>query len=167
MSWQGELVTIVRHLIDDVDPDNYRYSNERLEKTVLVAAQIVSTEIVFEQTYNIDVESCLLNPDPTDPSTSRTLANKDDGFINLVSSKAACIILGSEWRTYSTQAVSVSDGPSSINMTAIASNLKSMYEMACERYDQYKFNMSAGNNAIGQAVLGPYSIGDIQYQKYR
>ena len=57
MSWQGEMTTIVRQLIYDVDPDNYTYSAERLETTLLVAAQLVSTEVDFEETYTFHVFS--------------------------------------------------------------------------------------------------------------
>ena len=85
MSWQGEMTTIVRQLIYDVDPANYTYSDERLETTILVSAQLVSTEVDFEETYRIDVEQCTLTPDPTDPTQTAANADKDDGFINLVS----------------------------------------------------------------------------------
>ena len=40
MSWQGEMTTMVRTLISDVDSTNYTYSTERLETSILVAAQI-------------------------------------------------------------------------------------------------------------------------------
>ena len=53
MSWQGEMTTIVRQLIYDVDSTNYTYSDDRLETTILVAAQLVSTEVDFEENYII------------------------------------------------------------------------------------------------------------------
>ena len=159
MSWQGEMTTIVRQLIYDVDPDNYTYSAERLETTLLVSAQLVSTEVDFEETYTIDVEQCTLTPDPTDPTTSLTSADKDNGFINLVSLKASCIIMGSELKTQALNAVRVSDGPSSIDMTAVANYIKYLYEYSCSKYDEYKFNYAAGNNAVGKAILSPYAPG--------
>lgn len=165
MSWQGEMTTIVRHLVNDVDPAKYTYSDQRLETSILVAAQIVLTEVDFENTYTVDVEQCYLTPDPTDPTTGLTTANKDDGFINLVSLKTACIILGSEMKTQSMNAIRVSDGPSSIDFTAVAANVKFLYEHACKRYDEYKFNFAAGNNAVGKAILSPYAPGsDIAYR---
>jgi len=167
MSWQGEMITIVRHLVDDVDQTNYTYSDERLETTILVAAQIVVLELTFENTYVIDVEQCTLTPDPTDPTTSLATANKDDGFINLVSLKAACIILGSEFKANGLKAVRVSDGPSSVDMTAIAGNLKFLYENACKKYEEYKMNFVAGNiNGGGQAILSPYSPGSDAVGRY-
>lgn len=153
MSWQGEMITIVRHLINDVDEDNYTYSYDRIEKTILVAAQIVSTEVDFNNVYTINVENSTLSPDPA------LLTAKDDSFINLVSLKAACIILGSELKTYSLQSFTVSDGPSSINMGAVATNLQFLYTNACDKYEQYKFNYLAGVNGGGKAILSPYSPG--------
>ena len=55
MSWQGHISTIVRHLISDVDPLNYKYSPKRLETTILVAAQLLITETELKQEYSINV----------------------------------------------------------------------------------------------------------------
>ena len=159
MSWQGEMTTIVRQLIYDVDPDNYTYSDDRLETSILVAAQLVSIEVNFENTYVIDVEQCTLTPDPTDPTTALATADKDDAFINIVSLKASCIIMGSEMKTQALNAVRVSDGPSSIDMTAVAGYIKYLYEHSCSQYEEYKFNYAAGNNAVGKAILSPYAPG--------
>lgn len=169
MSWQGEMTTIVRQLVNDVDPTNYTYSDDRLETAILVAAQIVQTEVDFENTYVVDVEQCHLVPDPTDPSTGLSTADKDDVFINLVSLKAVCIIMHSEYKTQAMCAVRVSDGPSSIDYTSIAANLKGMHEQACKNYEDYKFNYVSGTAAVGKAVLSPYSLGSdfIHRQPYR
>jgi len=159
MSWQGEIVTMVRHLISDVDPTNYTYSQDRLETAALVAAQIVQLEVNFEQTYTIDVEQCYLSPDPTDPTTSITLANRDDIFINLVALKTACLIMSSELRTYGLSSISVTDGPSSINYTAVAGHIKTLLDYAKQAYEDYKFNYKAGNACNGKAILSPYAPG--------
>ncbi len=166
MSWQGEMTTIVRHLTNDVDSSNYTYSDDRLETAILVAGQLVLTEVDFENTYTIDVEQCYLRPDPTDPTTSLSTVNKDDAFINLVSLKTACIIMGSEMKTQALNAVRVSDGPSSIDYTAVAANIKYLYEYACKNYEEYKFNYAAGNNAVGKAILSPYSPGSDVVTRY-
>ena len=33
--------TVVRHLINDVDPTNYTFTTNRIETTILVAAQLI------------------------------------------------------------------------------------------------------------------------------
>lgn len=164
MSWQGEIGTIVRHLINDVDPTNYTYSDERIETTILVACQLVSQEVKFENTYLVDVEQCRLTPDPTDPTTSPSLQAKDDGFINISALKASCIILGSELKTQGLNSVKVTDGPSSVDYTSVAKNLQFLYEFSCNKYDEYKLNYQMGNSNVGQAILSPYSPGSYGFK---
>ena len=53
----------------------------------------------------------------------------------------------------------VTDGPSSIDMSSIATHLKFLYTNACEKYEQYKFNYISGINVGGKAILTPYSPG--------
>ena len=60
---------MVRHMINDVDPTNYKYSVSRLETTILVAAQLVSEDMDFDNDYVVNVEQSTLTPDPTDTDT--------------------------------------------------------------------------------------------------
>ena len=41
MSWQGQMSTILRYVINDVDSSKYTYSDHRIETTLLVASQLV------------------------------------------------------------------------------------------------------------------------------
>ena len=95
MTWQNEMVRMVRFLVNDLNAQSY--SDERLEETVLVAAQLLSDNIDFENNYSVDIDSLLLDPDPT------MLAQKDNFFINAVAVKASCIVLGSEAKTLAAQ----------------------------------------------------------------
>ena len=54
---------------NDVDPSNYKFSNRRLETTLLVAAQLIGPTMDFVNSYDINVETCKLDPDPTDSDT--------------------------------------------------------------------------------------------------
>jgi hypothetical protein len=147
--WKTEMVTIVRHLIDDTDFSSPTYPDERIEQTILVAGQLIQTEIRFEQDYLINVEKCTISPDPTAADA------KDDGFINLVCLKAACIVIGAEFKANAKNAVRVGDGPSSIDMGGSATHLKSLYDSVTKQYEQYKMNF-ASSNGVGKAVLSPY-----------
>ena len=70
-------------------------------------------------------------------------------------------------KTQALNAVRVNDGPSSIDMTAVANYIKYLYEYSCKKYDEYKFNYAAGNNAVGKAILSPYSPGsDVVQRSY-
>ena len=53
MAWQGQISTMVRHIISDVDPTNYKYTPRRLETTILVAAHLLSTEVDLKNNYDI------------------------------------------------------------------------------------------------------------------
>ena len=153
MSWQGQISTIVRHLIDDVDASNYKYSAKRLETTILVAAQLLSTETNLRQDYKIKIESCELTPDPTDLDT------QDPDFISLVSLKCACIVLGGEIKKESASAISIKDGPSAIDLRGVTSTMMALYQDLCKKYQQSLLDYSAGNSIAGTAILGPYSPG--------
>ena len=153
MSWQGQISTIVRYLISDVDPSNYKYSPRRMETTILVAAQMLTTETDLNEEYTINVETCTLDPDPTDALT------KDDDFISLVSLKAACVMLGGEIRAEAGNAIAVKDGPSSIDLRGVTGTLNILYKDMCAKYDQLLLDYKAGNSLAGHAILGPYSPG--------
>ena len=113
---------------------------------------LVSLEIDFENTYSIDVDSVTLTPDPT------ASGNKDDSFINLVCLKTARLLLGSELKTHSLNAISLRDGPSSLDLRGIVAGLSILFEDIAKRYEdavlQYKLN-----GVVGEAILGPYSPG--------
>ena len=122
MPWQNEMTLIVRHLVNDLDSSSYIFTDSRLEEAVLVSAQLASLEIDFENTYTIDVDSVSLSPDPTDSS------NKDDSFINLVSLKTSQMLLGSELKTHSLNAISLRDGPSALDLRGIVAGLKILFD---------------------------------------
>ena len=151
MPWQNEMKVIVRHLVNDLDSSSYTFTDSRLEEAVLVSAQLASLEIDFDNTYAIDVDSVSLSPAPTS-------GNKDDSFINLVCLKTAQMLLGSELKTHSLNAISLKDGPSALDLRGIVSGLKILFDDINKKYEeattQYKLN-----GVVGQAILGPYSPG--------
>ena len=152
MGWQNEMTLIVRHLVNDLDSTNYTFTDDRLEESVLVSAQLASLEIDFDNTYTIDVDSVSLTPDPT------SSGGKDDSFINLVCLKTARLLIGSELKTHSLNAISLRDGPSALDLRGIVAGLKILFDDITKRYEeavtQYKLN-----GVVGQAILGPYSPG--------
>ncbi len=153
MSWQGSMTTIVRHLINDIDSTSYTFSTDRLETTILVAAQLLIMNVDFNNDYDINVEAITLSPDPTDTDT------KDDPFIALACLRAACIVIGSEIRKESGNAISIKDGPSAIDLRGVTSTLTVLYQDLCKKYDESLIDYRAGNSVSGQSILGPYSPG--------
>ena len=153
MSWQGKISTIVRHMINDVDTTNYKYSDKRIETSILVSAFLVEIDADFNNSYDINVEQCLLSPDPTDTET------KDDDFVALVALKTACMIVGSEVKSESANAISIKDGPSAIDLRGVSNTLFVLYKDLCEKYEKLLYDYKEDGVSVGQAVLGPYSPG--------
>jgi hypothetical protein len=153
MSWQGQLSTMVRHLINDLDETNYKYSHKRIETSILVSSFLVLNDAEFNNSYSINVEQCSLSPDPTDTET------KDDPFVALTALKTACIIIGSEIRSEASNAISIKDGPSAIDLRGVASTLMALYKDLSEKYDSLLIDYRAGGSLAGQAILGPYAPG--------
>lgn len=151
MSWQGQMSTIVRHLVNDLDSSSYKFSDRRIETSILVASQLMVMNVDFNNTYTINVESCTLSPDPTDSDT------KDDPFVTLSCLRAACIIIGSEIRSESGNAISIKDGPSAIDLRGVTATLTVLYKDLCEKYENLLLEYRAGNSVAGHAILGPYS----------
>ena len=156
MSWQETTTIMVRTLIDDLDPTNYTYSNERIEQTTLVAAQFINSQADFQNDYVVDLSQFTLTPDPTnDPA--------DNDFINLISCKSACIILGSEVKARSGQAISIKDGPSTIDMRGVAGSLQKLHDQCAAKCEQMMMDYKAGKSIAGQSILGPSSPASFNY----
>ena len=64
------------------------------------------------------------------------------------------MLIGSELKTHSYNAISLRDGPSSLDLRGIVTGLKILFDDITKRYDeavtQYKLN-----GVVGQAILGP------------
>jgi hypothetical protein len=153
MSWQGQISTMVRHIINDVNPTNYKYNDKRIETSILVSSFLVQIDADFINNYEVNVEQCYLSPDPTDTET------KDNEFIALVAMKTACMIIGSEAKSESANAISIKDGPSAIDLRGVSNTLVILYKDLCEKYEAMLIDYRAGNSLAGQAILGPYSPG--------
>lgn len=153
MAWTTEIPLIVRYLINDLDSTNYKYSDARLEQTIVVAAQFLTTDTELGNNYTISISGSTISPDPTVSDT------RDNDFITLVSLKTSCIILGSEIKYEAGNAISIKDGPSAIDLRGVTSTLSLLYKDVCGSYDQALLDYRAGNSFAGQAILGPYSPG--------
>jgi len=154
MTWQTEMVLIVRHVVDDVETPQ-DYTDSRLEITVSIAAQLVMTEVDWDKTYVIDTAIPSISPDPT-------TSTRDDAFINLVSLKASCMIARSEYKSKAaTAGIMVKDAQSEIRMGNVGAEYKKRADDMCSQYQQAKLEYQAGNSRAGQAILGPYTYGNI------
>lgn len=149
MSWQNEIVRMVRYLVDDyVEP--LTYTDERLEELCVIGAQFVVLNLDFDKDYSVDVDCITITPDPTD-------ATRDNAFINLVALKAACILLSAESKAKAGCAMSVKDGPSTIDMRETYKALQEKAKEACSNFEMAKLEYQAGNARAGEAIMTPYT----------
>lgn len=155
MPWQNEMVRSLRYLINDVDDDDYTYTDDRLEQTIVVAAQLLQGTVdYYYQIYTVDVDTVSISPDPTNLAGGV----KENGFINLVNIQAALLILSGELKTSSLGALKVIDGPSTIDFTHVLVNKKILYDEMKDRFNRAILNYRVGNIAAGEAILTPYTF---------
>tara|TARA_R110002020_G_scaffold188560_1_gene387301 strand:+ start:599 stop:1096 length:498 start_codon:yes stop_codon:yes gene_type:complete len=148
MAWTTDMVTVLRYIIDDVDSPQ-TYTDTRLKTVIVTAAQLTKEDITFAKTYTLDLTNITISPDPT--ATTR-----DDGFINLVCLKSACLLAGAEFKTEAAKNISIRDGSSSIDTRGVAQSRKDWKDRICADYDRAEKDYKMGNSKVGEAILGPY-----------
>tara|TARA_Y100000310_G_C20579938_1_gene762464 strand:- start:756 stop:1256 length:501 start_codon:yes stop_codon:yes gene_type:complete len=151
MSWQTDLVLMVRSIIGDLDKS--KFTDERLKQILVVGAYNVVNDADFTNTYTVNVAEVSISPDP--------ISEKDVDFNVLTVYKSACILIGSEVKTESANAISIKDGPSAIDLRGVANSLHVLYKDLCQRYDELLKAYQYNNTLVGQAILGPYSPGSM------
>lgn len=151
MSWQTDLVLMVRSIIGDLDKS--KFTDERLKQILVVGAYNVVNDADFTNTYTVNVAEVSISPDP--------ISEKDVDFNVLTVYKSACILIGSEVKTESANAISIKDGPSAIDLRGVANSLHLLYKDLCKRYDELLKAYQYNNTLVGQAILGPYSPGSM------
>ena len=154
MSWQVDMVLMLRSVIGDLD--STKYNDERLKQVLVVGAYNVQNDADFPNTYTVSVGGVSISPDP--------VTNNDTDFTVLTIYKSACILLGSEVKTESANAIAIKDGPSSIDLRGVSGSLINLYKDICNKYEELlnKYRYESGNGdgtPVGTAILGPYSPG--------
>ncbi len=151
MSWQTELPVIIRTLINDLDTTP-TYTDDRLQQTIVVAAQYVNREINFDHEYAVDLTNLNITPDPTTENA------RDEEFIGFLCLRAACFLDQSTFRTKAvSEGIRTALGPANI---AVAGNLKGFQTILevgpCGMYDKLKMQHEIGNIKYVRAVLSPF-----------
>lgn len=147
MSWQGQIIPVLRELINDTNEDLYSYSDERLEKALIGSAYLITRQVSFANTYVTNPELLTISPDPS----------TDYSFLSLVALRAAITVLSSEMKTQSLAAVRVVDGSSSIDMTTSLTGIKDLLKAAQAAFDQAKLAHQIGDGNYGKCIVGPAS----------
>ena len=148
MSWQIEMTTLLRYVINDIETPQ-EYTDGRLEGLIVSSAQLTLGDVDFPKNYVIDIPATGISPDPTDPT-------RDNGFINLVTLKSACLLAQGDHRKSSNKGLIIKDGPSSIDARTLVQSKKELMETLCKEYAEAELDYRMGNSNAGAAIVGPH-----------
>lgn len=143
MSFMIDVVTMIRHFIDDTDETSPEYSDDRLSALVFVSAIYVNMELGSGYTINVSCQT--ISPEP------------DQDFTTLVALKAACLFVRAEQTSYAKCDFRVSNGPTSVDMKGGAEFLGRAADSICAQYDKAKLSQAMGLG--GYAITTPNSEG--------
>lgn len=149
MSWQTELTTIVRVLINDLT-EPYEYSDNRIQQILAVAGRYVQFDINLTNKYTIDVVNKNISPDPTEIS--------DAIFTSFVCLKAACIIDQGTFRTKAAmEGIRTALGPASLSFGGSLTGWQAIIDHgACGVYDELTSHWDVKEATAIAAVLSPF-----------
>lgn len=158
--WKTDLVLMLRSMVGDLD--SVKYTDERLEQLLVIAAYATATDTPFLTDYAVSVGSVTISPDP--------VKTGDKNFSILTVLRAACILVGSEIKTQSANAISIKDGPSAIDLRGVSQNLQMLYDRLFKQYEDFLFdylmNHRNGADTAGTAILSPYSPASISINAF-
>lgn len=147
MSWETDLVLMVRVLISDVvEPQTY--TDTYIKRVLITAGIIVDADIPFGTAYAYDISLLTIAPDP--------VGLNDSAFMSLVPLKTACILTVGEFRSALGQGIKVRDGDSAIDTSVSFKGYRDILELGpCKSYEKLRWALLA-SGGIGKAVLGPH-----------
>lgn len=146
MSWiDDEAIPILRSMLGDTETP-VEYSDTRLQDMLINSAYLIVQGANFSNDYGVTLSTQTISPDPS----------TDYNFTALACLKARAMICFSEFRTASVKAISIKDGPSSIDARGIADAKKSIADKAQKEFEDAMFAYQAGNYAVGEAIVSPF-----------
>lgn len=156
MAWQDETIITLRVMLGDTDEAAPTYSDDSLEKTLLVGAKQVLASLTFDQEFVVGVNAGTLSPDPT------AGANRNDAFVNLMTLRAAAILDRTEASLAARRGIVVKDGSSAIDLSRVAEAKRRLLERGGwnAAYEDAKFEYlyQRAQNVAGAAVLTPFRL---------
>ena len=150
MSWQGEMTIILRVMLNDLAAATY--TDQTLQQSLVVAAQLVKNELDFPIAYTTDVVNVLISPDPT------IAPNRNENFINLACLKAACV--SDRGQASISTGIMVKDGSSVVDLREqFKGKLELLKQGWCKAYSDAKFEYQSGLAGIaGAAIMTPFRV---------
>jgi hypothetical protein len=153
MAWDVEMTELLRVMVNDLDSPQ-QFSDEKLQKAIVVAAFQVQQEVELPTNYEVSFSDATLEPDPTEG------ADRNDAFVNLVAQKAACIIDRGGAVAAAQRAISVRDGGSAVDLRGVFQAKLALLEKGwCAVYEATKLEYKAGLASLaGAIVMTPFRL---------
>jgi len=150
MSWQTDMVTMLRVIINDMDCQ--LFTDSRLQQLLVVSAQLVNQEMDFNVNYTISISDFSITPDSTLPDS------RDDVFTNFVVMKAACISDIGATRTASVISnLNIKCGPVSIGTGSYSAAFEKLLTVGpCAAYQEMKKAYEYGDVGVVRVILSPF-----------
>ena len=150
MTWQDEILMIVRTLINDLE-SSPTYTDERLLQVITVAAKYVQFDVVLDNTYTVDVVNKLISPDPT--------VQNDSIFISLIGLKSACMIDQSTLRTKAAmEGIRAALGPAQLSIAGSLAGFDLIIDKGpCAAYDELTSHWDVKEATAVRAILSPFA----------
>jgi hypothetical protein len=144
MTLEDDSLILLRNLIDDVDEDNYEFSDTRLLSLLYVAASYVNIDVVGG--YSISLCNQTITPEI------------DSNFVNLVALKAACMLLRSQQTSFARSGdFKVVDGPAQVDVKNLSGNMKISADSVCDQYQRLRLSVIMGAAVGGLCISTPNS----------
>lgn len=153
MSWDTEIVTMVRYLINDYGTTP-KYSDDNIINQILISAIFVQQENSFTASYTVNLDNQTIRPDPT------SSASRDESFLWLVTLKTCCAIAQSELKLAAGQAIAIKDEQSSIDLRGTLDGKKIVSGNFCADYTNASWKYSLDNRPRGAGIFGPFSLSE-------
>ena len=155
MAWQNDMVGMLRVLINDTEAPQ-TYTDARLQNLIVVGAIYVDQELDFDTTYDMDVATTGIAPDPTLDAT------KDIPFTNLTVLKSACLTDHSTFRTKAlTAGFEAKCGPAVLKTLKHLDGFKDLLTMGpCAAYDELKHQYQMNDTNLLFAIFSPFTSDD-------
>ena len=148
MAWKTEMTTLLRYVINDNDSPQ-EFSDDRIHSLIVSSAQLTLGVLDFPKNYVIDIPATGITPDPTE-------GVRDNGFINLVILKSACLLATGDFRSSSNKGIIIKDGPSTIDGRTLVQSKKELMDSSCAQYAAAELQFRLGNSSAGEAIVGPH-----------
>jgi len=149
-TWDIDLTLMTRVLINDITTPQ-KYTNEYLQRVIIVAGIQVDSDFTFPYSYTYDISNLTISPDP--------ITKKDAAFLALIPLKSACILTQGEFQKALGQGIKVRDGDSAIDTSVGFRGYRDILEFGpCKAYEKLKWSLDVAGvdgAGVGKAVTGP------------